>query len=57
MHMNRTSIAGKLSFLDREGPPLPNDWRAPVMLRSNVDPAAEIVFDSAAKVAGNGRAV
>ncbi len=35
-----------------------NDWRSPVMLRSNVHPNAPggIVFDSAAKVAGNGRA-
>jgi hypothetical protein len=34
-----------------------NDWRAPVMLRSNVHPAAAsgIVFDSAAKVSGDGR--
>jgi hypothetical protein len=41
-----------------EGPPLPNDWRAPVMLRSNVHPGSPdgIVFDSAAKVAGDGRA-
>jgi hypothetical protein len=41
-----------------EGPPLPNDWRSPVMLRSNVHPGAPggIVFDSAAKVWGNGRA-
>ncbi|MFI0794846.1 DUF4185 domain-containing protein [Micromonospora rubida] len=41
-----------------EGPPLPNDWRSPVMLRSNVHPGAPggIVFDSAARVAGNGRA-
>lgn len=41
-----------------EGPPLPNDWRAPVMLRSAVHPGAAggVVFDSAAKVAGNGRA-
>jgi hypothetical protein len=43
-----------------EGPPPPpqNDWRAPVMLRSNVHPSAPggIVFDSAAKVAGDGRA-
>jgi hypothetical protein len=41
-----------------EGPPLPNDWRAPVMLRSNIDPSAPggIVFDSAAGVGGNGRA-
>ncbi len=41
-----------------EGPPLPNDWRSPVMLRSAVHPGASggIVFDSAAKVAGNGRA-
>jgi len=41
-----------------EGPPLPNDWRSPVMLRSNVHPGAAggVVFDSAAKVAGNGRA-
>lgn len=40
------------------GPPLPNDWRSPIMLRSNVHPNAPsgIVFDSAAKVAGNGRA-
>jgi D-arabinan endo alpha-(1,5)-arabinofuranosidase len=35
-----------------------NDWRSPVMLRSAVHPGAAggIVFDSAAKVAGNGRA-
>ena len=35
-----------------------NDWRSPVLLRSNVHPASPggIVFDSAAKVAGNGRA-
>jgi hypothetical protein len=41
-----------------EGPPLPNDWRAPVMLRSAVNPGdpSGIVFDSAAKVSGNGRA-
>jgi hypothetical protein len=41
-----------------EGPPLPNDWRSPVMLRSNVHPGAAggVVFDSAARVAGNGRA-
>jgi hypothetical protein len=41
-----------------EGPPLPNDWRAPVMLRSNVHPGAAsgIVFDSAARVLGDGRA-
>ena len=41
-----------------EGPPTPNDWRSPVMLRSNVHPGAQggIVFDSAAKVSGNGRA-
>ncbi len=41
-----------------EGPPLPNDWRSPVMLRSAVHPAAAggVVFDSAARVAGNGRA-
>jgi hypothetical protein len=40
-----------------EGPPLPNDWRSPVMLRSNVHPSAPsgIVFDSAAKVFANGR--
>lgn len=33
-----------------------NGWRSPVMLRSNVHPAAPggIVFDSAAKVSGNG---
>src|SRR5262249_49123054 len=39
-------------------PPPQNDGRAPVMLRSNVHPSAPggIVFDSAAKVAGNGRA-
>src|SRR5215213_9978856 len=32
------------------------DWRSPVMLRSNVHPASEggIVFDSAAKIAGDG---
>lgn len=41
-----------------EGPPLPNDWRSPVMLRSNIHPGAPegVVFDSAAKVAGDGRA-
>ncbi|SCG52348.1 Tat (twin-arginine translocation) pathway signal sequence [Micromonospora echinaurantiaca] len=41
-----------------EGPPLPNDWRSPVMLRSNIHPgvAGGVVFDSAARVAGNGRA-
>jgi hypothetical protein len=41
-----------------EGPPVPNDWRSPVMLRSNVHPgdAGGIVFDSAARVWGNGRA-
>ncbi|MGC4896973.1 DUF4185 domain-containing protein [Micromonospora sp. DT31] len=41
-----------------EGPPVPNDWRSPVMLRSAVHPGAAggIVFDSAARVAGNGRA-
>lgn len=35
-----------------------NDWRSPVMLRSAVHPGAAggIVFDSAAKVVGNGRA-
>lgn len=35
-----------------------NDWRSPVMLRSNIHPASPtgIVFDSAAKVWGNGRA-
>ncbi len=35
-----------------------NDWRSPVMLRSNVHPGAEggIVFDSAARVRGDGRA-
>lgn len=40
-----------------EGPPLPNDWRSPVLLRSNVHPGAAggVVFDSAAKVWGNGR--
>ncbi|WP_020523718.1 DUF4185 domain-containing protein [Catelliglobosispora koreensis] len=34
------------------------DWRSPVMLRSNVHPGAAggVVFDSAARVAGNGRA-
>lgn len=39
-----------------EGPPLPNGWRSPVMLRSNVHPGAPggIVFDSAAKMAGDG---
>ncbi|HVH41794.1 MAG TPA: DUF4185 domain-containing protein [Labilithrix sp.] len=42
---------------DPFGPPLPNDWRSPVMLRSNVHPGdpGGIVFDSAAKVRGNGR--
>lgn len=41
-----------------EGPPLPNDWRSPVMLRSAVHPGAPggVVFDSAARVWGNGRA-
>lgn len=41
-----------------EGPPVPNDWRSPVMLRSGVHPGAGsgIVFDSAARVRGNGRA-
>ncbi len=41
-----------------EGPPLPNDWRSPVMLRSNVHPGdpGGIVFDSAARVHGDGRA-
>jgi hypothetical protein len=41
-----------------EGPPLPNDWRSPVLLRSNVHPGAPggIVFDSAALVGGDGRA-
>ncbi|BFU45581.1 DUF4185 domain-containing protein [Krasilnikovia sp. MM14-A1004] len=35
-----------------------DDWRSPVMLRSNVHPAAPggIVFDSAARVKGDGRA-
>ncbi|NUR72818.1 MAG: DUF4185 domain-containing protein [Hamadaea sp.] len=35
-----------------------DDWRSPVMLRSNVHPAAPggIVFDSAARVQGDGRA-
>jgi hypothetical protein len=35
-----------------------NDWRSPVMLRSAVHPSAQggVVFDSAAKVFGNGRA-
>ncbi|WP_279581166.1 DUF4185 domain-containing protein [Fodinicola feengrottensis] len=39
-------------------PPLPNDWRSPVMLRSNIHPGdpGGIVFDSAAMVAGDGRA-
>lgn len=34
------------------------DWRSPVMLRSNIHPAAAggVVFDSAARVFGNGRA-
>jgi hypothetical protein len=40
-----------------EGPPPPphNGWRSPVMLRSNVHPAAPggVVFDSAARVVGN----
>ncbi|MEK8104678.1 DUF4185 domain-containing protein [Micromonospora sp. M12] len=41
-----------------EGPPVPNDWRSPVMLRSGVHPSAPggVVFDSAARVVGNGRA-
>jgi hypothetical protein len=43
-----------------EGPPPPpqDGWRAPVLLRSNVHPSAPsgIVFDSAAKIAGNGHA-
>jgi hypothetical protein len=41
-----------------EGPPLPNDWRSPVLLRSAVHPGAPggVVFDSAARVRGDGRA-
>ncbi|MDM4719512.1 DUF4185 domain-containing protein [Micromonospora sp. WMMA1363] len=41
-----------------EGPPLLNDWRSPVMLRSNIHPGAAggVVFDSAARVVGDGRA-
>jgi hypothetical protein len=37
-------------------PETPNDWRSPVLLRSNTDPWAPegIVFDSAAKVSGDG---
>lgn len=40
------------------GPPVPNDWRSPVMLRSNIDPGSPggIVFDSAARVWRDGRA-
>lgn len=39
-------------------PPLPNDWRSPVILRSNSRPGDPdgIVFDSAAGVQGDGRA-
>jgi hypothetical protein len=41
-----------------EGPPLPNDWRSPVMLRSAVQPSdpGGIAFDSAAQVTGDGPA-
>ncbi|WP_018588063.1 DUF4185 domain-containing protein [Salinispora arenicola] len=41
-----------------EGPPLPNDWRSPVMLRSHAHPGAAdgVVFDNAAGVLGDGRA-
>lgn len=39
-----------------EGPPLPNDWRSPVGLRSTSQPGNGIVFDSAYGVAGDGRA-
>lgn len=35
---------------------LPNDWRAPVALRSGVHPSNVIAFDSAFQVAGDGRA-
>ncbi len=35
---------------------IPNDWRSPVGLRSNVHPNNIIQFDSAFKVPGNGRA-
>ena len=43
---------------DKPWPESGSDWRAPVMLRSNIHPAAPggIVFDSAAKVLGDGRA-
>jgi hypothetical protein len=54
---------GSIGYLfgDTFGGPWPEDgidWRAPVMLRSNIHPGAPggVVFDSAAKVAGNGRA-
>lgn len=41
-----------------EGPPLPNDWRSPVMLRSHAHPGAAdgVIFDNAAGVLGDGRA-
>lgn len=40
-----------------DDPPLPNDWRSPVLLRSNFHPGGPdgIVFDSAAGVEGEGR--
>jgi hypothetical protein len=54
---------GSIGYLfgDTFGGPWPEDgidWRAPVMLRSNIHPGAPggVVFDSAAKVAGDGRA-
>ena len=54
---------GSIGFLfgDTFGSPWPEDgidWRAPIMLRSNIHPGSSfgIIFDSAAKVWGNGRA-
>lgn len=40
-----------------DDPPLPNDWRSPVLLRSNIHPGSDtgVVFDSAAKVWQDGR--
>ncbi len=42
-----------------EGPPMPNNWRSPIMLRSNAHPATSggVVFDSAARVTGDGPAL
>lgn len=55
---------GSVGFLfgdtfSTEQPENGKDWRAPVMLRSNIHPGSPggIVFDSAAKTAGNGIAL